>query len=137
MKLLYALLLMTGLSFAQLPDAPSTADFFHDKAQVSAAAVSMTLRVADLSQTIHHLDQSTWYQGKEYHGRETWLPTQNHAAIAAALLGSGLLTTYGQLRLYRSGHKRTAIAVQMVSSAISGVAIYRSFHSTYTVSARK
>jgi len=137
MRLLCSFLLLTGLAVAQLPENASASDFFHDKTQMSATAFAMTVRIADLGQTMHHLDQSTWYAGTEYHGRETWLPTQNKGLISAALLGSGALTTYGQFRLYRSGHKRTAIAVQIISSAISGIAIYRSFHSTYTVAPAK
>jgi hypothetical protein len=132
-RLLCSFLLTTGLAVAQFPESPTASDFFHDKTQMNAAAFAMTLRAADLGQTIYHMDQSTLYAGKEYHGRETWLPTQNKGLISIAVMGSGALSTYGQFRLFRTGHKRTAVALQLVSAAISGVAIYRSFHSTYTV----
>ena len=137
MRLLCAILLFTGFAVAQLPEAPTASEFFHDKTQMSAATLAMTLRAADVGQTIYHLNQSTWYAGHEYHGREDWLPTQNKGLISAALLGSGVATTYAQFRLFRSGHRRTAVAVQVISAAISGVAIYRSFHSTYTVPTTK
>lgn len=136
MKLFFTFLLLTGCAWTQTIDAPSSSTFFHDKAQMGAAAMGMSLRAIDLGQTVYHLNQTTWYEGKAYHGRETWLPTQNKSAISVAILGSGALTTYGQYRLYRAGHKRMAIAAQLISAGISSVAIYKSFHSTYTVSSR-
>lgn len=132
MRLLCVSLLLTGLAIGQVPETATASDFFHDRTQMRTAALAMSLRAADLGQTMHHLNQSTWHAGREYHGRETWLPTQNKGLISAALLGSGALTTYSQFRLYRNGRKRTAVVVQIISAAISGVAIYRSFHSTYT-----
>lgn len=137
MKALCTVLLLTGIGWSQTIEAPSASDFFHDKAQMSAAALGMTMRAADLGQTMYHLNQTTWYEGKAYHGRETWLPTQNKGAISLAILGSGALTTYGQFRLYRAGHTRMALAAQLISAGVSSVAIYRSFHSTYTVPPRK
>ena len=137
MRLLCTVLLLSGFGWSQIIDAPSASDFFHDKTQMNAAALGMTLRAVDLGQTIYHLNQTTWYEGKAYHGRETWLPTQNKGAISLAILGSGALTTYGQFRLYRAGHKRMAFAAQLISAGVSSVAIYKSFHSTYTVPLRK
>jgi hypothetical protein len=137
MRLPFALLLLVGSAFAQVPEPAARTSFFHDQTQMTAAGFAMTMRVADLAQTIYHMDQSSVYDGTVYHGRETWLPTQNKGVISAALLGSGVLTTFGQYRLYRNGHKRTAIAVQLISAAVSGLAISRSFHSTYTVEPRK
>lgn len=137
MRFLFAVLLLSAIGYAQSSETPNASDFFHDRAQISAAALSLSLRVADLTQTMYHMNQSTWYEGKRYSGRETWLPTQNKGLISAALLGSGALTTYAQFRLYRSGRKRAAVLTQIVSSGISGVAIYRSFHSTYTAPGKK
>lgn len=131
------LLLLTGMSWAQNVDTRSAPAFFQDRPQMSAAGVAMTLRAADLGQTLYHLGQTTWYEGRVYHGRETWLPTQNKAAISAAVVGSGLLTTYGQYRFYRAGHPRLAMLTQVISAGVSSVAIYHSYHSTYTVTQRK
>ena len=137
MKLLCTLLLFTRIGWTQTVDAPSASEFFHDRAQMRAASLGLTLRAVDLGQTIYHLNQTTWYEGKAYHGRETWLPTQNKGAISVAVLGSGVLTTYGQYRLYRAGHKRLALTAQLVSAGLSSLAIYKSFHSTYAVSSVK
>ena len=137
MKLFCIFLLLTGCAWTQTIDAPGASTFFHDKAQMGAAALGMSMRAIDLGQTVYHLNQTTWYEGKAYHGRETWLPTQNKGAISVAILGSGALTTYGQYRLYRAGHKRMAVAAQLISAGVSSVAIYKSFHSTYTVASRR
>jgi hypothetical protein len=135
--LLLSFLLLASVSFAQLPQAPglepTRSDFFHDRAQMSVAAGAFALRAIDLGQTMYHLNRTVWVDGKAYHGRETWLPTQNKGVIGVALLGSGALTTFAQYKLYRGGHKRMAIATQLVSAAISGAAIYSSMHSTYAV----
>lgn len=133
MKILGAFFLLAGLAWAELPDAPPTpVNFAHDRIQMSAALAGGLLHLCDLGQTIYHLDQTTWFHGKAYHGRETWLPTQNQGVIAASLLGSAAATTVVQYRFYRGGHPRLAVATQVISGAISAAAIYSSFHSKYT-----
>ena len=137
MRYVCILLLLTSMAQPQEPEPAGRMPVQSDRTQLTLAVAGMTLRAVDLGQTMYHLNQTTWYAGKAYHGRETWLPTQNKAAISVAVLGSGVLTTYGQYRLYRSGHKRLAILTQVISIGVSSAAIYRSFHSTYPVPSAK
>lgn len=133
MKVLLSLVLLVGVAYGERPEEPALGKFLHDRAQMTAATAGFCIHAVDLAQTMHHLDHTTWYEGRAYHGREEWMPTQNKFAISTALLGSAALTTLIQYRLYRAHHPRLAIFGQVLSSAVSGAAIYSSFHSKYTV----
>lgn len=137
--LLLALLVLycgTAVSAEPMPTAPtpeliatankrpqpalSFRDFLHDRDQMTAFGLAFGAKSFDLGQTL-------WHRANCQRFHEDWMPMQTPAGISLGVLGSEAGATFLQYRLYSSGHKRLAIATQILSGGASAVAIAYSF----------
>lgn len=106
---------------AKTPDRPLTfRDFLHDRAQMSAFGVGFSAKSFDLGQTL-------WHRANYQHFHEDWMPAQGPAGITLSVLGSEAGATFVQYRFYKAGHKRLAIATQLLSGAASALGSAYSF----------